>query len=108
MNTLRNAVLFAMLFPAVSLAADEEILLTIRNHSFEPAVLRVKANTKIKIVVQNQDATAEEFESHELNREKVIPGNGKAVIFVGPLRPGNYPFYGEFHADTARGQLVAE
>lgn len=97
-----------LLLPAVALAADAEVSLLIKDHKFVPEEVRIKANTKVKLVVSNQDATAEEFESHELNREKIVPANGKVVIFVGPLAPGRYPFFGEFHAQTARGQIVAE
>jgi len=60
------------------------------------------------LMIANQDATAEEFESHELNREKVIPGNTKLPVFIGPLAPGRYPFYGDFNAKTANGNIVAE
>jgi hypothetical protein len=62
----------------------------------------------VKLVVDNQDATPEEFDSHALNREKVIPGRAKAVIFVGPLAPGRYPFIGEFNAATAQGAVIAQ
>jgi len=58
--------------------------------------------------VDNQDATAEEFESYELNREKVIPANSRGFIFVGPLTSGRYPFFGDFHQQTARGTVVVE
>jgi hypothetical protein len=91
-----------------ALAADNEYPLVIRDHRFEPAELRVPAQQKIKLVVHNQDATPEEFESHELNREKVIAPGAKATIFVGPLKPGRYPFSGEFNEKTARGVLIAE
>lgn len=89
-------------------AADNEFAIAIREHRFEPSEVRVPANQKIKLLVHNQDKTSEEFESHELNREKVIPGGGKATIFVGPLKPGRYPFFGEFHEKTAQGVLIAE
>lgn len=91
-----------------SWAADNEFTLVIRDHRFEPAEVRVPANQKIKLVVHNQDKTVEEFESHELNREKVIAAGAKAIIFVGPLKPGRYQFSGEFHEKTARGVLIAE
>jgi len=48
--------------------ADHEFTLLIRDHRFEPAELRVPAGKKLKIMIDNQDSTAEEFESHELNR----------------------------------------
>lgn len=103
-------ILFALL-AAASLsawAAGPDYTLVIREHRFEPAELRVPAGQKIKLVVHNQDSTPEEFESHELNREKVIAPGAKANIFVGPLKPGRYPFYGEFNEKTARGVLIAE
>ena len=89
-------------------AADPEFALVIRDHRFEPAEIRVPSGQKIKLVVHNQDATPEEFESHELNREKVIAPGAKATLFIGPLSPGRYPFVGEFHQKTARGFVVAE
>lgn len=88
--------------------ADNEFALVIKNHRFEPAEVRVPANQKIKLIVHNQDASPEEFESHALNREKVIAPGAKANIFVGPLKPGRYPFVGEFNEKTAKGVLIAE
>lgn len=79
----------------------------IRDHLFYPAELVVPAGTKIKLVIVNRDATPEEFESYPLNREKLITGGGQAVIFVGPLEPGEYPFFGEFFPKTAQGVLIA-
>jgi hypothetical protein len=105
---MRTLVFACLMFPLASLAADLEASLTIKNHQFSPAELKVPAGKKIKLVVQNLDNTPEEFESHELNREKVIVGNGKATIYVGPLAPGKYPFFGEFNEKTARGVIVAE
>ena len=95
---------------AVALADDEAPTfdIVIRNHKFEPATLEVPANKKVKLIVKNQDPTPEEFESYELNREKVIAGNSQAVIFVGPLDPGTYPFFGEFNPATAQGKIKAK
>jgi hypothetical protein len=97
-----------VLFAASALAADTEYRLTIREHRFEPAEIQVPAGKKFKLVVHNQDATPEEFESHELNREKVIPGGATVGIYIGPLAPGRYPFFGEFNEATARGVIVAQ
>ncbi|HEX5055406.1 MAG TPA: cupredoxin domain-containing protein [Gammaproteobacteria bacterium] len=82
--------------------------LIIKDHRFEPAALEIPAQKKVKLVVKNQDATPEEFESYELNREKVIPGNSQAVVFIGPLAAGEYPFFGEFNQATAQGKIVAK
>ena len=93
--------------PAVH-AAVPVYKIEIRDHLFYPAELRVPANQKIKLQVINQDGTPEEFESFELNREKVIMGRRKAIIFIGPLHPGEYPYFGEFHPETAQGVIIAE
>jgi hypothetical protein len=95
--------------PAIALAADPaEFTLVIQNHRFEPAELKVPAGQKIKLIVDNRDPSAEEFESHELNREKVVPANSKMPVFIGPLNPGRYPFFGDFNPKTAQGVIVAE
>ena len=85
-----------------------EATVVISGHRFTPAELKVPAGRKIRLTVINNDATPEEFESYELNREKVVSGNGRITVFVGPLSPGRYPYFGDFHQDTAKGSLVAE
>ena len=100
--------LLALLLPLHAARAETPAIeLVIRNHVFEPAELQVPANTKIRLIVINRDATPEEFESYELNREKIVLGNSRAVIFIGPLAPGEYPFFGEFNITTAQGKLIA-
>jgi hypothetical protein len=88
--------------------AGTEVTLAIENHRFDPEVLKIPAGEKVKVMVVNKDATPEEFESYELNREKIITGNSKGIVFIGPLDPGEYPFFGDFNKDTARGRVVAE
>jgi plastocyanin len=95
-------------FSLAAWSADAEFALVIRDHRFEPAEVHVPAGQKIRLVVDNQDATAEEFESHELNREKLISPRTKVIIFIGPFSAGRYPFFGEFHEKTARGTIIAE
>lgn len=106
---LNAALVGTLAFGATSVRAQEtEAKLVIRDHKFEPSELTVPAGKKIKLVIENQDATAEEFESYELNREKVVPAKSQVTVFVGPLKPGRYPFFGDFHKDTAKGVLVAQ
>ncbi len=93
-------------FPAA--AADGEFKLVIQDHRFQPTELIVPAGKKLKLVVENRDATPEEFESHALNREKVIAGKATATILIGPLNPGRYPFVGEYNEATAKGVIVAQ
>ncbi|MEI8363588.1 MAG: cupredoxin domain-containing protein [Betaproteobacteria bacterium] len=103
---MKIAYLTLLLLPFSVIAADADYKLVIKEHRFQPQELNIPAGKKIKLLIENQDATAEEFESHALNREKLIAGNGTAIIYVGPLQLGRYPFYGEFNEATAQGVLV--
>lgn len=82
-----------------------ELNLNIKDHSFEPSVIEAEAGKKIRLIVHNMDDMIEEFESHDLNREKIIPPNAKVVIIIAPLESGSYKFFGEFHPKTAQGVL---
>lgn len=82
--------------------------LVIKDHAYQPARLKVPANTKIKLIVENRDATPEEFESTEFNREKIVLPNSTISVYVGPLKAGRYAFFGDFHQATAQGALIAE
>lgn len=97
-----------LLAASAARAEDFEAKLVIRGHKFEPAELTVPAGQKIKLLVDNQDATPEEFESNELNREKIVVGKGSITVFLGPLEPGRYPFFGDFHQETAQGVLIVK
>ena len=105
---MRHLLLVLTLLAVPALAAEPDYVLTLKDHKFSPTELRVPAGKKIKLVIDNQDATPEEFESHELNREKVIPGKSKASVFIGPLKAGKYPYIGEFNQKTANGVIIAE
>jgi Cupredoxin-like domain len=89
-------------------ARADDYVLTIKDHRFTPTEIKIPANKRVQITVVNDDATPEEFESKEMKVEKVIPGKSKGVVRVGPLKPGRYPFFGEFHEATAKGTLIAE
>ncbi len=85
-----------------------EVKLVIENHRFQPETVSVPVGQKIKLIIENRDATPEEFESHPLNREKVIPAKSTATVYIGPLAAGSYPFVGEFNEKTAKGVIVAK
>jgi plastocyanin len=106
-GTLYAAVLLTLAAPAL---ADNlpEYQLVLKDHVYRPSELKVRAGTKFKITVRNEDATAEEFESTDFNREKIVPPNSTVTVYVGPLSPGSYGFFGDFHQDTAKGRLIAE
>jgi plastocyanin len=110
-GVLLTAMVFATL-PApqhAAMAADEvEVTISIKDHKFEPAEVKVPAGKAIKLTVKNLDSTAEEFESKPLKIEKVIAGNGTAVIRLKAQAKGTYKFFGEYHEKTAQGVLSAE
>ena len=101
----------ALVVSIVSTSASAQTLvfeIEIREHLFFPAEFEIPANQKVKLIIYNRDATPEEFESYELNREKVIVGNSQGVVFIGPLKPGEYPFFGEFNLKTALGKIIVK
>lgn len=105
---MKNLIIVLLLLPLATFASDESYTLMLKNHAFQPSELIVPAGKKITLRIENQDATPEEFESYALNREKIISGNGKITLFIGPLDAGRYPFFGEFNEATARGTLIAQ
>lgn len=98
----------ATLFCINSFAAIPEFTLVLENHVFSPSELTIPANTKVKIIIENRDDSAEEFDSFDLNRERVIFANSKRAIFVGPLPPGVYEYFGEFHPNSAVGKVIVQ
>lgn len=101
--------LLALLLPLAAVAADAPgYTLVLKNHRYVPDVLKIPANTRVKIEVINQDPTPEEFESDHFPAEKIVMPNSRISLFVGPLKPGRYGFYGDFHQPTAQGTLVVE
>jgi plastocyanin len=87
---------------------DATYTLTIKDHRFTPTELEIPAGQKITLTVKNLDPTAEEFESIELHREKVVGGGQEITVYIGPLRPGRYEFFGDFNPQTARGTIVVK
>src|SRR5258706_12691950 len=90
MKLLALAVLLSASLAA--LAQDAEFAVAIKDHKFSPDRIEIPAGKKVKLVVDNQDSTPEEFESSSMKIEKVIPGKSKGTIYVGPLKAGEYKF----------------
>lgn len=97
----------ALLAPARA-GESTVVTVTIRDHRFTPAEIRVPAGQPIVLHVRNEDPTAEEFESRPLKVEKVIAGGKTGTVRIRALEKGRYPFVGEFHEATATGVLVVE
>jgi plastocyanin len=106
LSLLSLALILAMATSAS--AQDPAFTLVIKDHQFQPTEIEVPAGQKIALTVKNNDSTPEEFESTELRREKVVPGGEQITVYVGPLKPGKYEFFGDFNPKTARGHIIAK
>ncbi len=98
----------ALISLSLSHARAEDYILTIKDHHFAPVEITIPAHQKIKLTVKNLDATVEEFESSDLNREKIVGGNSEIIVFIGPLEPGRYGYFGDFHRDLATGTIIVK
>ena len=114
MRFSRDSILAVLLLTVLTFSftarADDapEQQLVLKNHVFVPQELTVPANQKVKLIVKNEDDSAAEFESYELNREKVVPAQGQITVYLDPLDPGTYPFFDDFHRDTTTGKIIAK
>jgi plastocyanin len=97
----------ALAIAAPAWADDAPYVIAIKNHQFVPANVEIPAGKKVKLVVRNQDTTTSEFESVQFHREKVVGPGSEITVFVGPLDPGSYEFFDDFHPET-RGHLIAK
>ncbi len=103
-----KALYLLLLFFSLNSFATDTYEVVILEHKFIPDTLVIPANKKIKLMVINKDDTAEEFESFELRREKIVPAHGQIKVNIGPLEPGEYNFFGEFHQKTAQGKIIVK
>lgn len=107
---MKTVIIALLMSFSLSVFAEEtvQVSLIIRNGKFEPAEIKAPANKKIELVIENKGPGAEEFESIELKREKIIPQGRTVKINLGVLKKGVYPFFGEFHIETAQGKLIVD
>ena len=97
----------ALLPAAVPALAADTVTLALKNHRFVPSEVSVPAGERFRIEVENQDATPAEFESNDLRVEKIVVPGGKIAVMAGPLKPGTYKFFDDYHPDLATGTLTA-
>ncbi len=105
---MKTVLFLSLFFPLCVVAADADYKIVIREHRFIPAELTVVAGKKLTLLIENQDATPEEFDSDALNREQRIRGHGSIILYLESLEPGRYAFAGELHEATAQGVIVAK
>jgi len=99
--------LFVLALVPPALADDPSFVIELKNNQFVPSEVQIPAGVKVKLVVHNGNPIPSEFESTQLHREKVVPPGQEISIFVGPLDPGSYEFFDDFHPET-RGHLVVK
>ncbi len=75
--------------------------LAVKDGGFEPKTLALPAGQKVKLVVSNETAGPVEFESFSLHREQVVVSRARISVFIGPLKPGRYDFFDDFHPGWA-------
>ena len=108
----RYVTLVAMLAVALGTAAvaadPADIPIVIEKNRFQPDVIKVKAGAPFVLVITNKDKGPEEFDMAQPRIEKVIPGGKTVRLKMPALKPGKYPFVGEYHSETAKATIVAE
>lgn len=108
MRTFLLILAFIFLINNSVLAADDQTAILVMDHQkFVPSQLIIPADSKIKIVIRNQDGMPTEFESYDLSREIIVPAHGEVTLFVGPLKSGNYQFFNDFNHDM-QGSIVVK
>ena len=110
---LRLAVYIVLAFAGFSLghsakAAEPTVSLTLKDHKFDPTELTIPANTRVRFIVKNLDATPAEFESDDFKAEKIVPAGKEVSILVGPLKAGTYEFHDEYHETTSKSRLIVK
>src|SRR5690348_13267372 len=63
-------------------AGSPTLALTITDHAFSPATLTIPAGTRVELHVHNERHLPSEFESYELNREKIVPPGGSITVWI--------------------------
>ena len=109
-----SAPAFALALAAASFAilalpalGADPVVLTLKDNLFMPNAITVPAGERLRIQVKNEDMTPAEFESSDLRVEKIVAGGAQISVMVGPLKPGTYKFFDDYHPDTAQGTLTA-
>lgn len=107
---LKPAALFgtAVLLGLAASAAfgADPLQLEIQTQAFVPQELQVPAGVKVQLIIRNDDDIPAEFESYDLSREIVVPAHGQVKLFIGPLDPGRYRFFNDFHQESAGWVVV--
>ena len=80
--------------------------LVLQSHRFVPDHLTVPAGQRFILELANHDDTPDEFESSDMKFEKVVVNGGTVTAHAGPLQPGTYRFFDDYHPG-ATGTVTA-
>lgn len=99
-----------VLFPVSVSSADGEIMVktTIKGQRFIPDEIHLKANTPFNLQVTNEDSKPVEFESTDLNKEKIVPPGKTIEMRFKGLTPGLYEFFSDFGPKELKGKFIVE
>jgi plastocyanin len=101
------ALAMAVALAGAARAEELTVPLAVRDGGFEPVRIKTASGAKVRLEVSNETAAAIEFESFELNRERVVQPGQKVAVYLSGLSAGEYEFFDDFHPDR-KGVLVVE
>ena len=103
---LLTALAVALAVPA--LAQQPQVAIAIRDRGFVPAEVQVPAGAKVELIDHERAESRGGIREPALHREKVVPPGATAIsVYIGPLQPGRYEFFDDFHPAT-RGVVVVK
>jgi heme/copper-type cytochrome/quinol oxidase subunit 2 len=102
------ALVSLLLVPMLAIADLPTFKIVAQGGRFTPERLTVKAGERVKLEIANRGNTPIEFENLQLRVEKVLAPGAASFVVLNPLKPGTYRFIDEFHADTARLDVMAQ
>jgi len=104
------ALLFALLAVAAPGWAEEmpTFRIDMKDGTISPLRIEVPANKPFKLELHNTGKAPSEFESVELNREKVLAPQSQSFIVFRKLSPGEYTFFDDFHPEAPKAILVVK
>lgn len=107
---MRNPLLLSiLLMPLLVRAADlPSFRLEFNDGKLNAQEIHAPAGQRFKIVIVNNGKTAAEFESLQLRKEKVLAPGSESFVVLGPLSPGEYKFFDEFHSKSTQGVIVVK
>lgn len=79
---------------------EQVIVIEIQEGKFIPGYIKLHNKSKTRLVIKNLDSIPAEFESANLNREKIVPAKSEIKVMLPALKPGKYEFMNDFNQDA--------